>query len=91
MKGKIGINPILAKAFIEGPLSKPKEEGGGSTTFLASIKHSYLKQSSSALYGSLGEPYKTRLPYSFTDLYGKINFAGLHENEEPINDFLIKD
>lgn len=73
VKGKIGVNPILAKAFLEGPLSKPKEEGGGSVTFLASVKHSYLRQSSSALYGGLGEPYATKLPYNFTDVYGKIN------------------
>ena len=75
IKGKIGVNPILAKAFIEGPISKPKEEGGGSTTFLASIKHSYLNRTSSSLYGGLGEPYKTKLPYSFTDMYGKINLS----------------
>ncbi len=73
LKGKIGINPILAKVFVEGPISKAKEEGGGTTTFLASLKHSYLDQSSTALYGGLGEPYKSRLPYSFTDMYGKIN------------------
>ena len=73
IKGKIGVNPILAKAFIEGPLSKPKEEGGGSATFLASLKHSYLASSSTALYGGLGEPYESKLPYTFTDMYGKIN------------------
>ncbi len=73
MKGKLGVNPILAKAYIEGPLSKPKVEGGGSVTFMASLKHSYLRQSSSALYGGLGEPYESKLPYNFTDMYGKVN------------------
>lgn len=75
LKGKLGISPILAKMFVEGPISKPKEEGGGSATFLASLKHSYLNKSSTALYGSFGEPYKTKLPYSFTDMYGKINLS----------------
>ena len=73
MKGKIGVSPILAKIFVEGPLSKAKEEGGGTTTFLLSLKHSYLNKSSTALYGGLGEPYESKLPYSFTDMYGKIN------------------
>ncbi len=71
--GKIGVNPILSKVFIEGPISKPKTEGGGSTTFLASLKRSYLNTTSTQLYGGLGEPYKSKLPYSFTDMYGKIN------------------
>jgi len=73
LSGKLAANPILAKAFLEGPLGKPKPNGETSTTFLASLKHSYLKSTSSALYGSLGEPYKSKLPYTFTDAYGKVN------------------
>jgi hypothetical protein len=73
--GKIGVNPILAKVFLEGPLLFDKGDSSTSVTYIASIKHSYLKSSSKALYSGLGEPYKSKLPYTFTDLYGKINIS----------------
>ncbi len=74
--GKIAINPILAKVFLEGPIGKNKKENTpNATSFLLSLKHSYLNQSSRALYGGLGEPFKTKLPYQFTDLFGKINIS----------------
>ncbi len=79
LSGKIGVNPILAKVFLEGPIGKGQKENGEfketSTTFLFSLKHSYLNRTSSALYGGLGEPYATKLPYQFTDAYGKINLS----------------
>ncbi len=72
LAGKVSASPIMARAMLEGPLSKPKKEGDASTTFLLSFKHSYLEQSSKALYGSFGEPFTSGLPYTFTDAYGKI-------------------
>ena len=71
--GKLAINPILAKVFLEGPLLKDKGDTGTAITYIASLKHSYLDRSSKALYSSLGEPYSSGLPFTFTDLYGKIN------------------
>jgi hypothetical protein len=65
----------LAKAFLEGPLMKSKGDSTTSITYIASLKHSYLKTTSPALYGSFGEPYKSQLPYTFTDVYGKINIS----------------
>jgi hypothetical protein len=73
--GKLGINPILAKVFMEGPLLRDRGDSGSAVTYIASIKHSYLQSSSKALYSSLGEPYKTQLPYTFTDVYGKVNIS----------------
>lgn len=73
--GKLAVNPILAKAFLEGPLMKSKGDSTTSITYIASLKHSYLKTTSPALYGSFGEPYKSQLPYTFTDVYGKINIS----------------
>jgi len=73
--GKLAVNPILAKAFLEGPLMKSKGDSTTSITYIASVKHSYLKTTSPALYGSFGEPYKSQLPYTFTDVYGKINIS----------------
>ncbi len=71
--GKIAVNPILAKVFLEGPIIKAKGDSSTTITYIASLKHSYLKSTSNALYGMMGEPYKTKLPYTFTDAYGKIN------------------
>jgi len=74
LAGKVSASPIMGRVLLEGPISKPKVEGGGSTTFLLSAKHSYLDQTSRSLYGGLGEPFNNGLPYSFTDLYGKVSF-----------------
>lgn len=73
--GKIVANPILARVFAEGPILKDDQDSSTSITYIASLKHSYLKTTSKALYGSLGEPYATKLPYTFTDMYGKINVS----------------
>ncbi|HPI53838.1 MAG TPA: TonB-dependent receptor [Chitinophagaceae bacterium] len=71
--GKVAINPILAKLFVEGPIVKDKGDSSVSVTYVASLKHSYLKSSSNPLYGFMGEPYQTKLPYTFTDAYGKVS------------------
>lgn len=85
LSGKLSVSPIMARAMLEGPLSKSKNEGGSSTTFLVSLKHSYLEGASKALYGGFGEPFKTGLPYSFTDAYGKVTFSG--DNGSKLNLF----
>lgn len=74
LSGKLSASPIMARALLEGPISKSKTEAGSSTTFLLSLKHSYLENTSSAIYGGFGEPFKSALPYNFTDAYGKISF-----------------
>lgn len=70
--GKVSVSPIMARALVEGPIVKAKTEGGSSATYLLSVKHSYLNSTSKTIYGGLGEPFNTGLPYSFTDLYGKV-------------------
>lgn len=85
LSGKVSVSPIMARVMLEGPLSKPKREGGGSTSFLLSFKNSYLESTSKSLYGSFGEPFKSGLPYSFTDLYGKVTFSG--DNGSKLNLF----
>lgn len=72
MAGKVSLSPLMSRLLLEGPIAKAKKEGGASSTFLASAKYSYLDKTSKSLYGGLGEPFKTGLPYSFMDLYGKV-------------------
>jgi len=72
LSGRIGASPFGSKLLIEGPLGKRNARGGG-TSFLLSGKRSYLEQSSKLLYSYIDEE---GLPFNFTDLYGKVTFAG---------------
>lgn len=76
LSGKVSFSPIMAHAMLEGPLMKPKEAGSSSISFLLSAKHSYLEGVSKSLYGGLNESIKNNgLPFTFTDLYGKVSFG----------------
>jgi hypothetical protein len=71
--GIISASPFQTKLLLEGPLIKFNENKGGSASFLLTGKKSYLDETSKTLYeyatsDSLG------LPYSYTDLYGKLSF-----------------
>ena len=89
--GKIAINPILAKIFLEGPFVKSKGDSTTTLTYVASLKHSYLKSTSSAFYGLFGEPYQSKLPYTFTDAYGKINVNSTNGSKISIFGFNFND
>ena len=68
----IGASPFGAKIMLEGPLKKMTNRAGG-ISYLVSMKHSYLEKTSQFLY-----PYIDggKLPFGFTDTYGKITFGG---------------
>ena len=69
MSGLVGLSPFGSKFLLEGPLSKKDN-----ISFILSSKLSLLEQTSKALY-----PYVNNgegLPFNFTDLYGKVSFAG---------------
>ncbi len=70
--GVASVSPFQSKLLLEGPLIKAKEEGGGSTSFLLTGKHSYIDESSKIFYGYAAD--STGLPFSYTDLYGKVTF-----------------
>lgn len=73
IEGKASINTFGAKALLEGPIVKMPEDGNGlSISYLVTGKTSFLDRSSKVLYDyvdTLG------LPYSFTDIYGKISLG----------------
>jgi hypothetical protein len=71
VSGKIGASPFGAKILVEGPLQKISDTGGG-ISYILSLKHSYLEQSSKVLYNYIDED---GLPFNFTDAYGKLSFA----------------
>lgn len=70
--GMVNVNPFVAKAIFEGPIIKLKEDNGSSLSFLLTVKHSYLRQTSPTLYNYANED--GILPYNFTDGHAKISF-----------------
>ncbi len=86
--GKISTSPFTSKVLFEGPLSKAKTEGDGTSSFILSAKTSYLDKSSKLFYGyvdSLG------LPYNFNDIYGKISLNASNGNKLNIFGFNFTD
>lgn len=89
MSGLVSASPFQVKGLIEGPIKKLSEEGGGSTSFLLTGKHSYLNETSKALYSYATDtsffsfasadttlnPADIGLPYRYTDLYGKLSLV----------------
>jgi hypothetical protein len=73
LSGKVGASTFAAKAMLEGPLKRQTEPGEGSSSFLLNMRHSYLDQSSKVFYSYVDS---AGLPFSFTDLYGKVSFNG---------------
>ncbi len=67
--GKLNINPFTSKLLLEGPLKK-FEQGKGNSSYIVSYKNSYLHKTSNLFYNYVGQD---QLPYSFSDLYGKIS------------------
>lgn len=72
ISGKVNVNPISSGVMIEGPFGKSKTATGGSG-FLLSARRSYLDQTSQSLYSYVND--SVGLPYTFTDIYGKMTFT----------------
>ncbi|MEN0003723.1 MAG: TonB-dependent receptor [Bacteroidota bacterium] len=105
--GLVSASPFQAKALFEGPISKLSEEGGGSTSFIFTGKHSYLDQTSPILYGYATDTTffsfaaadtsltdladDIGLPYTYTDLYGKVSFNGSNGSQLNIFGFNFVD
>jgi len=73
LAGKISANTFGSKLLLEGPLKK-QVRGSGSSSFVLSAKTSYLDQSSKVFYDYVNDG--AGLPFSFTDLYGKVSLNG---------------
>lgn len=98
--GLVSVSPFQSKVLLEGPIKK-LEEGGGSISYILTGKHSYLNESSKIFYNyatdttffsfasgdtSLADiADEIGLPYSYTDLYGKVSFVS--DNGSKLNLF----
>lgn len=87
MTGNFSLSPFLGKLSLEGPLKK-FVPGKGSTSFILSIKNSYLDRSSKLFY-QYADPSK--LPYNFNDLYGKVTFNSPNGSSIKLFGFNFKD
>jgi len=70
--GKFGATTFGSNLLLEGPLSKPKENNMSPSSFIFSVKQSYLAQSSKLFYSYIDT---AGLPFNFTDFYGKASFT----------------
>ncbi|MDP4281237.1 MAG: TonB-dependent receptor [Bacteroidota bacterium] len=66
--GKVDISTFGAKALLEGPIVRQKDDDQVSSSFILSVKNSYLKESSKIFYNYID---KNGLPYNYLDCYGK--------------------
>ncbi|MES2618995.1 MAG: TonB-dependent receptor, partial [Bacteroidota bacterium] len=85
--GNFAISPFLGKVSIEGPLKKFKPNKG-SSSFIVSIKNSYLDKSSKVFY-DYANPDK--LPYSFNDVYAKMSFNSSNGSNLKVFGFNFRD
>ena len=70
--GKVNLSTFGAKALLEGPIKKAKDNNDGTISYLLSAKTSYLDQTSKMLYSYADS---NGLPFQFNDIYGKISFS----------------
>ena len=71
--GKVSLSPFIGRAVFEGPLYKDKDGTGKAGTFIFSAKRSLLDASSTTIYPYVNDG--EGLPFTFTDLYGKMTFS----------------
>lgn len=94
--GMVSINPFVSKVLFEGPIIKLKEESGNSLSFMLTGKHSYLSQTSNWFYKPIlerprTEAANTTLPYTFTDIHGKISYNSANGSRLNAFGFFFKD
>ncbi|MCO5260747.1 MAG: TonB-dependent receptor [Crocinitomicaceae bacterium] len=80
LSGKVSASPFMAKAVLEGPLGKKKVDGSPRMgSYILSAKHSLLSYTSKSLYKNINNMSTSSgagMPYTFTDVYGKITLNG---------------
>jgi hypothetical protein len=85
--GKLSANTFGSKLFLEGPLSS-----SGKSSFVFSGKTSYLDKSSELFYKYPILYFDEKgLPYSYTDLYGKMSVYGNNGSKFNIFGFNFQD
>ncbi len=88
--GMVSVSPFQARFLLEGPIKKMTPRGDeGSISFMLSGKTSYLDQTSKNIYSYASD--SLGLPFSFTDLYGKVTFLGANGSKASLFGFNHQD
>lgn len=69
-KGVVSASPFLSRVLLEGPII-PLNDNGSGGSFIVTAKHSYLDRTTPIFYDYVNDG---SLPYTFTDVYGKMSF-----------------
>jgi hypothetical protein len=69
--GFLSGGPFMMKGLVEGPLKKFKE-GGTSVSYVLTAKKSLIEETSKTLYSYAATDKEVGLPFTFQDLYGKM-------------------
>lgn len=72
--GLVSASPFQVKGLLEGPIIPFRPDRDASASFLVTAKHSYLDQTSRSLY-TYATDNENGLPFSYTDIFGKLSFA----------------
>ncbi len=86
--GSVEASTFGAKLLIEGPISKQTEEKKTSSSYVLSVKNSYLEQSSKVFYKYVDE---NGLPFNFLDIYGKVSINGSNGSKVNLFGFRFDD
>ncbi len=89
--GIVSANPFQGKVLLEGPIKKFNPETGSSASFIFTGKHSYIDETSSTLYSYATTDSSGTLPFSFTDVYGKVSLSGGNGSKVNIFGFNYRD
>lgn len=90
VSGKVQASTFGAKTLLEGPLIKsdPEKPNRSSASYIFSAKTSYLPTTSKVLYTYVDS---AGLPFSFTDLYGKVSLSSANGSKLNLFGFDFKD
>lgn len=107
MSGLVSASPFQGKALLEGPIKAFDPEKGSSASFLITGKHSWLDQTSKALYSYATDTSfysfaaqdtslsavagDIGLPYSYSDLYAKLSLVSGNGSKANIFGFNFSD
>lgn len=89
IQGKIGASPFGAKLTLEGPLKKLGDNGAG-ISYILSLKHSYLEQTSKLFYDYVNRDGKG-LPFNYTDAYAKVSVGSGNGSKLSLFGFNFRD
>ncbi len=89
--GLVSGSPFQAKALIEGPLLKLKDDNGTSVSFMLTGKKSLLPETSKTLYKYAGRDSANGLPFDYSDYYGKVSLVAANGSKLNVFGFNFQD